>query len=224
LLLAELPPTPKKKKERTGLLVTCFSSICAAALLWMFVRYAILEQRTRDVWKRTELRPLVPPEGYRENQLPSFRELVVREQAPPVVRFAAASAQLFGITFVPGLLLAVVGVMFYGIGLLGIPGLIVAFSQFPVATALLRRTPDAAVRARKLARLSTGLNMVILLGGGAVLVPLVAGECISGANETAAMDLVPTLLPLIGWACLSLAQAALLRAAADAVESDLRVE
>ena len=202
-------------------LVTCFSSVCAAVVLGMLLRYAMLEQRARGLWRRTELQPVVPPDGYRENQLPTFRELTVRDQAPPVVRLAAASAQLFGITFVPGLLFALVGLMFYGVGLLGIPGLIVAFSQFPVASALLRRTPDAAVRTRKLARLSTVLNMVILLGGGAVLVPLVAGECISGTRPSAVMDLVPTLLPLLGWACLSLAQAALLRAAADAVEKDL---
>ena len=202
--------------------MTWFLWTCFAVIAGMLGRYAVLEQRTRAAWRRTELRPDLAPEHYRENQIPTFTEVTVRTRAPRIVRMAAASAQLFGITFVPGLVFALIGMLVYGIGLLGIPGLVVAFTQFSAASALLRRSPDAPVRARKLARLSTILNLVILLGGGAVLVPLVAGECISGTEPSPVIDLVPSLLPLLAWACLSLGQAALLRSAATAVEDDLR--
>ncbi len=191
-----------------------------AIVLAMLGCYAVLERRTRDHWIAVERREVPPGDGYRVSQQPRYEEVQVRTRAPAVVRLAAASAQLFGITFVPGLCWAFIGLFFYGLGLLGVPGLIVAWSQFCVSAALLRRDPEAPARARRLARLATVLNLVIILGAGGVMVPLLAGECISGSG-TMARELVPPLVPLVFWALLSLGQAALLRAAARVVERDI---
>ena len=200
--------------------MACFFLVCATVVVAMLGSYAILERRTRGCWNRYEQREVLPDDGYRVNQQPRFEEVRVRDRAPSVVRLAAASAQILGITFVPGLLGALIGLIVYGMGILGVPGLIVAWCQFPVSAALLRRDPGAPRSARRLAGLSTALNLVIVLGAGGVMVPLVAGECISGSG-TMARELVPPLLPLLAWALLSLGQAALLRAAASAVERDL---
>jgi hypothetical protein len=200
--------------------VAWFFSVCAVVVLAMLGCYAFLERRTRDHWQRFEQRERLPLDDYRVNQQPTYEEVLVRDRAPAVVRLAAASAQIFGITFVPGLLFAVAGCFVYGVGLLGVPGLVVAWCQFPVSAALLRRDAGAPRIARRLADLATALNLLIVLGTGMVVVPLVAGECISGSG-TMARELVPPILPLLAWALLSLGQAALLRAAASLVERDI---
>ena len=163
--------------------VACFFTVCAAVVLAMFGCYAVLERRTRDHWIAYERRAVPPADGYRVNQQPTYQEVRIRSHAPAVVRLAAASAQIFGITFVPGLLAALIGLAVYGLGLFAVPGLIVAWSQFPVAAALLRRAPEAPLRARRLARLATVLNLVIVFGAIGVMVPLVAAAAFTRLKQ-----------------------------------------
>ncbi len=86
-------------------------------------------------------------------------------EAPRLVRWTAFSCFLFGQMFVPGLAIAIVGLMMGGVGLVSIPGLITAAKIYRVGLSLLRRETRVAVfRARDAATWALWLNGVIFAG------------------------------------------------------------
>ncbi len=137
--------------------------------------YLACEQGGRERWRQVVAGQVAsgPAAPFREpSWVPEFHR-----QAPRAIRIAAYSCLFLGQMFVPGLIAAAVGVFAYGIGLVGIPGLIVAARLFGVGMDLLDHRVGTAERARRAARLAKQLNYTLLvLCGGAGLWLTVAGQ------------------------------------------------
>ncbi|MDO9016422.1 MAG: hypothetical protein Q8S73_44420 [Deltaproteobacteria bacterium] len=149
-----------------------------------------------------------------------FRDAVVaryRGDGPPVaVRLAALGAWILGTMFVPGLMLGVSGLFVAGIGVVSIPGLVLAWRLFALGRPLLLADPEAAVKARGLARFARILNYVVLaccgLAGGLQLLERWGHGHYGSGGVEALILLVAT------YAGISLAHAALLDRAAEAID------
>lgn len=150
-----------------------------------------------------------------------FRDAVVaryRGDGPPVaVRLAALGAWILGTMFVPGLMLGVSGLFVAGIGVVSIPGLVLAWRLFALGRPLLLADPEAAVKARGLARFARILNYVVLAccglaGALQLLERLGQGRYGNSGGIEALILLVAT------YAGISLAHAALLDRAAEAID------
>ncbi len=89
--------------------------------------------------------------------------VVERRGAPTVVKVVATTSLVLGHMFVPGLLAALAGFLFYGVGLLAVPGLVLAARIYSNAFGLLRCELDAALQAQELQRFAVRLNVVILV-------------------------------------------------------------
>ncbi|MGH1348503.1 MAG: hypothetical protein ACRBN8_43555 [Nannocystales bacterium] len=90
-------------------------------------------------------------------------------RAPWGVRATALWSIGMGQMLIPGGAMALVGCMFYGVGLVGIPGCILAARIWAVGPALLRAEPGSVHRARSAARFARVLNTIILVVVAAVL-------------------------------------------------------
>jgi hypothetical protein len=84
----------------------------------------------------------------------------LRTRAPKLIRRTALWSIYMGQMAVPGGLLGLFGTLFAGIGLLSIPGMILAIRIWRLSAALLRRAPKAEQEARDLARFAVWLNVV----------------------------------------------------------------
>ena len=147
------------------------------AVAW--IPYALVERQWRWRWREVEAgRVPAFAEGslYREGaSVPTFLS-----QAPASIRFAAFTCFFFGQMFVPGLALGLVGLVFGGVGVVSIPGLIVAGRLWLAGLDLLRRTPrDAYWRTRSAATLALWLNGTIF-GFSVLAAALIRPEWSSG--------------------------------------------
>ena len=150
-----------------------------------------------------------------------FRDAVVpryRADGPPVpVRLAALGSWILGTMFVPGLLLGLSGLFVAGLGVVSIPGLILAWRLFSLGRPLLLGLPEAAVKARGLARFARILNYVVLaccgLAGGLHLIERWGHGRYGSSGGVEAL-----ILLVVTYAGISLAHAALLDRAADAID------
>jgi len=137
------------------------------------IPYLLVEKRWRWRWREVE-----------SGRLPAAAELesayrgggtvpAFLTQAPPLVRATAYSCLFFGQMFIPGLCMGAFGLVAGGLGLVSIPGLIVAAKLWMAGLALLRRTPrDAYFRARSAALWALWLNGIIM-GLSIVFIPFV---------------------------------------------------
>jgi hypothetical protein len=134
--------------------------IFAAPPLVALLRYFSLARSYRPLW-RTRTRPgVVKGEvGYRDTAVPPLEHFT---NIPWDVRLAALTSLLMGSAIVPGGLMSVVGVFALGVGLLGIPGLVVAASLLGSAGPLLSGHSESAVVAARAARASLRLNGILL--------------------------------------------------------------
>jgi len=126
--------------------------------------YMACEQGGRDRWRQVVAGEVAsgPTAPFREPTLvPEFHR-----RAPHSIRLVAFSSLFLGQMFVPGLIMAAIGVFAYGVGLIGIPGLIVAARLFGVGMDLLDHRAGTVQRARRAVRLSKQLNytLLVLLG------------------------------------------------------------
>lgn len=140
----------------------------------------------------------------------------LRIEGPPVdVRLAALASWILGTMFVPGLLLGVIGLFVGGVGIVSVPGLILAWQLFFLGAPLLRAEPEAARKARGLARFARILNYVVLgICAGAVGLQLF--------HHPGHSDLLAVLagaLSIALYAGVSLTHASLLDRAADAIDA-----
>lgn len=153
--------------------------------------YTIGERRHRKRWRRSERRVLAQTDSpfRREYEAAPTREVLVQGRAPKLIRTTALWSIYMGQMAVPGALLGLFGALFgAGLGLLSIPGLILAVRIWRLGYALLRRDHDAEHEARALHRFAVWLNGfvialvgVITLLGGLVFVPLLAVVVVYGA-------------------------------------------
>jgi len=150
-----------------------------------------------------------------------FRDAVVpryRADGPPVpVRLAALGSWILGTMFIPGLLLGLSGLFVAGLGVVSIPGLILAWRLFSLGRPLLLGLPEAALKARGLARFARILNYVVLaccgLAGGLHLI-----ERWGHGGHGSSGGFYALILLVVTYAGISLAHAALLDRAADAID------
>jgi hypothetical protein len=172
--------------------------------------FAALTRRNRNAWGAGP--PVVLPPGSSDYRSAELVGPGRPRGAPAVVKIAAWTSLLLGQMFVPGLAWALVGLLYMGLGLVSIPGLVVAARCFWSAVLLLRRDPRAAEYAAKTARYATILNAIIVVGcAGTFLFAVLQG----GSDGTVGL-VVGTLV----YALLSLGHAWLLNRAGEAVADE----
>lgn len=148
-----------------------FALLQASTYLWH-------ERRNRHAWVRDVPYARIEADlasGFRGDSTHQDQAYVGPQRhprAPWSLRATAMWSIGMGQMLIPGGALAVFGSMIYGIGLVGIPGCILATRIWAVGPALLRAEPSAVERARAAARFARVLNTVVLLAAGVLfLVP-----------------------------------------------------
>jgi len=185
-----------------GLLCLLFGATHLAPLYGplAYVRY---EKLHRPAWQAFELAPItLEGSPYRVGGPVAAGHL---ERAPLVVRVAAGSCFVFGAMFWPGLAWALFGLIAAGMGLLGIPGLILAGWLWRVGRGLLEGTREGAASGARAATFSLYFN--VLLAGATTAVIAAAPSA----------DIVPVAVFTLVYALLSVAQALLVVRAARVV-------
>jgi hypothetical protein len=142
----------------------------------------------------------------------SYREVTVTRMAadgpPRLIHVTAVLSWVLGTMFVPGLFVGLWGIFVMGLGLVSIPGLMLAWRNFRLAAPLLRGDADAAARARDTARFTYGLNAIVMA------LCVVAFLFTQGAGERDFALLVAL------YALLSLTHAWLLERSADVIDAE----
>ncbi len=151
---------------------------------------------------------------YRDVALPRLRA----DGPPMAVRAAVLGCWALGTMFVPGLLLGLSGLAVVGLGLISIPGLILAAQLFRLGTPLLHAEPAAAAKARSLARSTRVLNYVVVALCSGALVIYLPDVVRRGVNTSAIMG-VTLALAVALYAGVSFVHAALLIRSAEAIEA-----
>lgn len=127
-------------------------------------QYALAERFGRPAWRRLVrgARVVDGPDGpYRAS---TSVESLAYDEAPRFVRAVACASFYVGQMFVPGLLLGLFGLLAMGLGIVSIPGLVVAARIWRVAPKLLAPDARTAEQAEGAARWATALNVPILVG------------------------------------------------------------
>jgi hypothetical protein len=172
-----------------------FVWVCALASLFVFgglFTYRICERRHRSNWRR----------GHAGT----------RTRAPKLIRRTALWSIYMGQMALPGGLLGLFGTLFAGVGLLSIPGMILAVRIWRLGYAMLRRDPDAEQEARKLEQFAVALNIVVVSLGVLLLALL-------PSTGTAVL-----LLTLVAYAGVSAAHAKAMRRCAELLETKRRLD
>lgn len=136
----------------------------------------------------------------------------LRRRAPRPIRRTALWSIYMGQMALPGGLLGLFGTVFAGIGLISIPGMILAIRIWRLGYALLRRDPKAEAEAHGLARFAVVLNLVVI----AAAVLLVAVEPIDAT--------LVVLMTVLGYAAVSFAHAKAMRRCAELLETERRLD
>ncbi|MEM9459768.1 MAG: hypothetical protein AAGF11_36665 [Myxococcota bacterium] len=170
------------------------------------------ERRYRLRWRwRQRVRRSEPAPGgpFRDEESGRVREYVVeRHGAPRVVKVVAVASLVLGHMFIPGLFAGLFGLPFYGLGLMSIPGLVLAARIYGNAYGLLRCEPAAAIKARELQHFANVLNVVVLVATELLLM----------------IDTLPIFVFIAVYALVSLLHAHGLGLAADAIDAVHRDE
>lgn len=151
--------------------------------------YTLAEQRHRGRWSVSR------PGG-----------ALLRARAPRLIRRTALWSIYMGQMAVPGGLLGLFGTLMAGIGLVSIPGLILAVRIWRLGFMLLRRDPKAEQEARSLETFALVLNLV----GFAVALVLLAVE----------LETWPLALILVVYGAISIAHARAMRRCAELLASE----
>jgi hypothetical protein len=155
--------------------------------------YTLWEQDERANWERAHAGKL-------------------RTRAPRLIRRTALWSIYMGQMALPGGLLGLFGTVFAGIGLISIPGMILAIRIWRLSAALLRRDPKAEQEARALTSFAVWLNVV----GVAVAVVFFM---LFPSAETAIVSLT-----LIAYAGVSFAHAWAMRRCAELLAAERRLD
>ena len=145
-----------------------FALLQATTYLWH-------ERRHRRAWVRDVAYARTEADldnGFRGDGTRADQAYVGRQRhprAPLGVRAAALWSVGMGQMLIPGGAMALFGSMIYGVGLIGVPGCILAARIWAVGPALLRAEPSAVRRARSAARFARTLNVFVLLGAALLL-------------------------------------------------------
>lgn len=176
------------------------------------VTYLHHEAKNRLRWRRREVVP-VPEEvagGPFRDDGPAdprrARDYVAEHRgAPTSVKVTVVVSLVLGHMFIPGLFSGLFGLVFYGIGVISIPGLILSVRIYKNAFAILRCDPNAAKEARELRTFALTLNVVVL--------------CVVTLLGLAAPELIGLVAFTAVYACISILHAEALGAAANAIDA-----
>jgi hypothetical protein len=186
--------------------------VIGIAALFVFgglLTHTITERRHRTRWVRFEQREIEPHEGpFRRDAGPApTRTVIAQHRAPATIRRTALWSIYMGQMAVPGGMLGLLGLLFAGIGLISIPGMILAIRIWRVGYALLRRDPAAEHEARALYSFAVGLNVI--------------GVCVAGFLViVCGWELAGVSLVLVVYAGVSYAHAIALRRCAELLAED----
>jgi hypothetical protein len=129
--------------------------------------YTICERRHRARWVRFEQRPdYYEISPFRDEAgPPPTRTVMVQQRAPKLIRNTALWSIYMGQMALPGGLLGLFGLIYAGLGLISVPGMILAIRIWRLGYALLRRDHDAEHEARALYRFAVRLNAILIAFG-----------------------------------------------------------
>jgi hypothetical protein len=133
----------------------------------------------------------------------------VRPRAPGAIRRTALWSIYMGQMALPGGLMGLYGLLAGGIGLISIPGMILAIRIWRLGYAMLRRDPGAEREARALHRFAVVLNTVLI--AIALIIQVYVG-----------WDFLPVTLFFAGYGAISFAHAEAMRRCADLLAEDRR--
>ena len=197
-----------------------FLTLLSMVGLFVALPVALWSRARRDAsdqWlPRAEGTVRVGAGSYRDAEVPR----IVAEGAPRDVHAAAIMAWVLGVMFVPGCLGGLLGLLAGGLGVVSIPGLMLAWRLFGLGGPLMRGDADAAPKARAAATFARGLNYVVL-----TLCGLTTAFVLAMAVRERAWrgDLTGTLVCVSAvavYAVISLAHAALLDRAAGHIDAE----
>ena len=187
-------------------------------LVLSFLCVALVIGAPTAMWFKTwpdALLRWLPRGQFRDAAVPKFRA-----DGPPMeVRLAALGSWILGAMFVPGLLMGLFGLVVMGLGLVSIPGLILAGRLFFLGRPLLLGEPGAAARARSLAQFARILNYVVLALCGVGLLSQ-APELLRHGLASNVLGLVALSLSVALYAGISLTHASMLDRAARAIDEE----
>ena len=174
-----------------------------------FLTFTMSERRYRFRWLRFERRELEPHDSpFRRAPGPApTREVLVQHRAPKTIRRTALWSIYMGQMAVPGGLLGMVGLVVGGLGLVSIPGMILAIRIWRNGYAMLRRDPAAEQKARDLSTFAIVLNVIAVTAG--MFTVLFGG-----------LPMLPVLAVLVAYAAVSLLHAVALRRCANLLAKD----
>ncbi|MFO0625919.1 MAG: hypothetical protein U0325_09915 [Polyangiales bacterium] len=186
--------------------------VAVPAALWFRSR----DEARRRWLPRQQGTTHVGDQNYRGAEVPRM----VADGPPPLVHVAAVMCWIFGVAFLPGLAMTLVGLLAMGIGVVGIPGLIAAARLFRLGGPLLRGEPEAAQQARDAGRYVRWLNYVVL----AIASMFGAAGLWEWASRGRMSGDVRGVMAMVGftvfYAVVSLVHARLLDRAADHIDAD----
>ncbi|MDP3276896.1 MAG: hypothetical protein Q8Q09_16970 [Deltaproteobacteria bacterium] len=185
--------------------------LMAATSIIPWVMWIVAKRKGEGRWTRRVEGVTQVGEDYRGAVAPTF----AAPDAPIEVKLAAIGCWALGQMFIPGLAAGMFG-LFVLVGLVSIPGLILAARLFLLGKPLLRGELIAAEKADSLAHFATILNTAILSIVGVGFLGTVATALVNQRPEAL---LVPLFygLPIAFYAAISLLHANLLRRAAKAI-------
>lgn len=171
----------------------------------------VLERRHRDAWTRYR-----EVDIYGDDVVTPFRRTIhattyvvpERGRAPLRVRVVAIGSMLMGQMSLPGIVVATFGMIFFGLGTIGIPGIILACWIWRDGLRLLEANPQVVKSAEKTATFAYVLNLCV--------VPAVF------AMVALAPDMFWLGLFTLVYAAVSFAHATMLKIAADDVRQHLQ--
>ncbi|MDP3273910.1 MAG: hypothetical protein Q8Q09_01860 [Deltaproteobacteria bacterium] len=172
--------------------------------------YVLTQRRRRGQW----VRAVTVGDDYRQTQVAT----VEAADAPRVVKATAVLSWWLGQMLLPGIQAVILG-RFGLVGVVGLPGLALAFGLLLVARPLLRGDPAAVARAQWLAKLARWLNGVVVF--------VASFGVLWGLRDLARHGLVGRDLSLLGatvatlvYAVISLVHARMLGKSAAAIEAN----
>jgi hypothetical protein len=183
------------------------------------VRYFLNVGEARRRWRpRAAGVVAVGDGGYRGAEVAALEAL-----GPPAhVHVTAVMCWVLGVAFLPGLLVGLYGLI-VGVGVISIPGLILAARLFRLGGPLLRGEAEAVPKARAAARFARGLNYVVLGLAGLVGLTALPVQFLEGDTHDA-WAIVAGLCPIVVYAAISLLHARLLDRSAETLEAELEAQ
>jgi hypothetical protein len=204
-------------------MLAALSALVFVASLFVGVPATLYLSNREEARRRWRPRPMelvaVGDGGYRGAEVTRLEAL-----GPPAhVHLTAVMCWVLGMAFVPGLLAGLYGFFFLWVGLVSVPGLVLAMRLLRLGGPLLRGEAEAVPKARAAARFARGLNYVVLGLAGLVGLTALPVQFLEGDTHDA-WAIVAGLCPIVVYAAISLLHARLLDRSAETLEAELEAQ